>query len=55
MEHITNITVETTSISTLRAQNETLQNQLAHTTTNLMSMKVLVETLCKELREMKEN
>ena len=47
LEHVANSTVDTSTISILTTQNETLQSQLANATRDLLSMKQLVETLCK--------
>ena len=54
LEHMANSTVDTSTISTLTTQNETLQSQLANATTDLMSMWTLVETLCKEVSDLKK-
>jgi len=55
LEHMANSTIDTSTISTLTSQNETLQTQLANATTDLISMKTLVESLCKEVSELKES
>lgn len=54
LEQVANSTVDTTTISTLTTQNETLQTQLANATSDLISMKQLVESLCKEVNNLKE-
>ena len=54
LEHVANSTIDTPTISTLTTQNETLRSQLANATTDLMSMKTLVETLCKEVSNLKD-
>lgn len=53
IDQMTNATVDTTAISTLTNQNETLSSQLANATTDLNTMKTLVETLCKQVQELK--
>ena len=55
LEHVANSTVDTSTISTLTTQNETLNKQLANATADLMSMKTLVENLCKEVGELKNS
>ena len=55
LEHIANSTVDTSTISTLTTQNETLNSQLANAKADLMSMKTLVENLCKEVSALKNS
>ena len=52
-EHMTNETVDTTAISTLTDQNETLTSQLANATTDLTTMKDLVQKLCQQVDDLK--
>jgi len=54
LEHVANSTVDTSTISTLTTQNQTLTEQLANATTDLLSMKEMVECLCKEVRDLKD-
>ena len=53
LEHVTNSTVDTSTISTLTTQNQTLTEQLANATTDLLSMKEMVQCLCKEVSDLK--
>ena len=53
LDHVTNSTMDTSTISTLTTQNQTLTDQLANTTTDLLSMKNMVESLCKEVAAFK--
>jgi len=53
LDHVANSTMDTSTISTLTTQNQTLTEQLANATTDLLSMKEMVQCLCKEVSELK--
>jgi len=54
LEHVANSTVDTSTISTLTTQNQTLTEQLANATMGCLSMKEMVQCLYKEVSDLKD-